>query len=90
MANSGFTNFSKGCDKNFVSNFSGFDYIVAPSGSCVLHIKEHLQDEANKHAVQHIRKNIFELTQFLTDVVKVENIDTNFPHKVGLHTSCHG
>ena len=90
MANSGFANLSKGCDKNFVSNFSGFDYIVAPSGSCVLHIKEHLHDEANKNAVQHIRKKIFELTEFLTDVVKVENIDANFPHKVGLHTSCHG
>ena len=90
MANSGFANLSQGCDKNFVSNFSGFDYIVAPSGSCVLHIKEHLHDEANKNAVQHIRKKIFELTEFLTDVVKVENIDANFPHKVGLHTSCHG
>ena len=90
MANSGFTNLSKGCDKNFVSNFSGFDYIVAPSGSCVLHIKEYLHDEANKNAVQNIRKNIFKLTEFLTDVVKVENIDANFPHKVGLHTSCHG
>ena len=90
MANSGFTSLSKGCDINFVSNFSGFDYIVAPSGSCVLHIKEYLHDEANKNAVQHIRKNIFELTEFLTDVVKVENIDANFPHKVGLHTSCHG
>ena len=90
MANSGFTNLSKGCDKNFVSNFSAFDYIVAPSGSCVLHIKEHLQEKGNKNAVQHIRKNIFELTEFLTDVVKVENIDANFPHKVGLHTSCHG
>ena len=65
-------------------------YIVAPSGSCVLHIKEHLHEEGNKNAVQHIRKNIFELTEFLTDVVKVENIDANFPHKVGLHTSCHG
>ena len=90
MANSGFTNLSKGCDINFVSNFSEFDYIVAPSGSCVLHIKEHLHEEGNKNAVQHIRKNIFELTEFLTDVVKVENIDANFPHKVGLHTSCHG
>ena len=44
MANSGFETMSKGCDKNFVSNFKGFDYIVAPSGSCVLHIKEHLHD----------------------------------------------
>ena len=44
MANSGFSNLTKGCDINFVKNFQGFDYIVAPSGSCVLHIKEHLKE----------------------------------------------
>jgi L-lactate dehydrogenase complex protein LldE len=28
MANSGFAALSKNCDKNFVSNFRGFDYII--------------------------------------------------------------
>ncbi len=26
----------------FVKNFSGFDYVVAPSGSCVHQVREHL------------------------------------------------
>jgi len=90
MANSGFASLAKGCDKNFVANFSGFDYIVAPSGSCVLHIKEHLHDETNHADAERIRNSVYELSEFLTDVLKVENIDANFPHKVGLHTSCHG
>src|SRR6266480_2751738 len=90
MANSGFASLAKGCDRNFVANFSGFDYIVAPSGSCVLHIKEHLHDETNQHDAERIRNSVYELSEFLTDVLKVENIDANFPHKVGLHTSCHG
>lgn len=90
MANSGFAALSGGCDKNFVANFTGFDYIVAPSGSCVLHIKEHLHDEKNTAAAAHIRNNIFELTEFLTDVLKVNNIDASFPYRVGLHNSCHG
>ena len=47
MANSGFAAQAKGCDKNFVTNFANYDYIVGPSGSCVLHLKEHLQDEKN-------------------------------------------
>ena len=42
MANSGFANLSGGCDKNFIENFGNVDYIVSPSGSCALHIKEHL------------------------------------------------
>src|SRR5674476_116075 len=58
MANSGFTGMTKGCNKNFVANFSDVDYIVSPSGSCVLHIKEHLQDENASRAL-HIRKHIF-------------------------------
>ena len=89
MANSGFAGLSKGCDINFVKNFSGVDHIVCPSGSCVLHIKEHLHDE-DENRSSFIKKNIFELTEFLTDVLKVENIDASFPHKVGLHISCHG
>ena len=89
MANSGFAALSKGCDKNFVANFAGFDYIVAPSGSCVLHVKEHLKDAANLIAATKIRNTIFELTEFLTDVLHIEKLEASFPHKVGLHTTCH-
>src|SRR5229473_1440954 len=28
--------------------------------------------------------------EFLTDVLKVDNLDASFPYKVGLHQSCHG
>jgi L-lactate dehydrogenase complex protein LldE len=90
MANSGFAALSKNCDKNFVANFRGFDYIVGPSGSCVLHLKEHLHDEQNPGEAEHIRKNVYELTEFLVDVLKVETLDASFPYKVGLHNSCHG
>lgn len=90
MANSGFASSSNGCDTNFVKNFSSFDYIVAPSGSCVLHVKEHLKDEAHPEKAVQIRKNIYELTEFLTDVLKVEKLQARFPYKVGLHNSCHG
>jgi len=89
MANSGFAALSKGCDQNFVDNFSGFEYIVAPSGSCVLHIKEHLHG-ADEEKVNYIRSHIYELTEFLVDVLQLENLEANFPHKVGLHISCHG
>lgn len=90
MANSGFASLSKGCDSNFIENFTGFDYIVAPSGSCVLHVKEHLHDEKYPQEALHIRNSIYELTEFLTDIVKVENINASFPYKVGVHNSCHG
>jgi L-lactate dehydrogenase complex protein LldE len=92
MANSGFEHLSKGCNDLFIKNFGEFDYIVAPSGSCVLHIKEHLHGEgdAASGSAAHIRSRIYELVEFLTDVLKVEQLDASFPHKVGLHQSCHG
>lgn len=89
MANSGFAGLSKGCDTNFVKNFSGVDYIVAPSGSCVLHIKEHLHDKDEQKAF-YIKQHIYELTEFLIDVLKIEQLEAVFPHKVGLHVTCHG
>jgi L-lactate dehydrogenase complex protein LldE len=90
MANSGFASLSTACAINFVKNFSDFDCIVAPSGSCVLHVKEHLKVESHPQEVKKIRENIYELTEFLTDVLKLESIDASFPHKVGVHSSCHG
>jgi L-lactate dehydrogenase complex protein LldE len=90
MANSGFEHLSTGCNKLFVENFGDFDYIVSPSGSCVLHVKEHLKDEAKPERAKHIRQHTYELVEFLTDVLKVEKLQARFPYRVGLHQSCHG
>ncbi len=89
MANSGYNSFTAGCNKNFIENFKEVDYIVAPSGSCVLHVKEHLQDD-NVVLADKIKRSVYELTEFLVDVLKVEKINARFPHRVGMHVSCHG
>jgi L-lactate dehydrogenase complex protein LldE len=83
MANSGFATSTEGCDTNFSNNFEGFDYIVGPSGSCVLHLKEH-------HPSEKIRNSVYEICEFLTDVLKVKSLSATFPHRIGLHQSCHG
>nr|WP_199076097.1 (Fe-S)-binding protein [Pedobacter sp. ASV19] len=90
MANSGFEHLTKGCNSLFVENFSGYDYVVCPSGSCVMHIKDHLHIEENEEAAQDIRNKVYELTEFLVDVLKIEKLEASFPYKVGLHQSCHG
>lgn len=90
MANSGYEHLNEGCDANFIANFGEFDYIVSPSGSCTLHVKEHLQDKKNEQLVIQIRTRVFELTEFITDILKIEKIEGNFPHRVGMHESCHG
>ena len=90
MANAGFEHLTDPCNELFIKNFSGYDYIVAPSGSCVLHIKDHLHSKSMEGDAKEIRERIFELTEFLTDILKVENVPSKFYHKVGLHQSCHG
>lgn len=90
MANSGFEHLTYGCNALFIKNFSEFDYIVAPSGSCVLHVRDHLHDDKKPEEAKSIRNKMFELTSFLTDVLQVKSLPAKFPHKVGMHQSCHG
>ena len=90
MANSGFEHLTGGCNELFVKNFADFDYIVSPSGSCTLHIKDHLHVHDKEDAATHIRQHIYELSEFLTDVLQVKHLSARFPHKVGIHQICHG
>ena len=90
MANAGFEHLTEPCNELFIENFSGYDYIVSPSGSCVLHIKDHLHSASRGSETISIRQRIFELTEFLTDILKVDSVPSKFHHKVGLHQSCHG
>lgn len=90
MANSGFEHLTYGCNALFIKNFSEFDYIVAPSGSCVLHVRDHLHDDKKPEEAKSIRNKMYELTSFLTDVLQVKSLPAKFPHKVGMHQSCHG
>jgi L-lactate dehydrogenase complex protein LldE len=91
MANSGFEKLSQPCNENFVENFRGYDYVVGPSGSCILHVKEHLHSKDHPEEAGSIRKKLYELCEFLTDVLEIKQLPkARFPHKVGLHVSCHG
>jgi len=90
MANSGFEQLTESCNDLFIENFSSFDYIVSPSGSCTLHIKDHLHVVGMEQESRSLRGKVKELTEFLTDVLDVKNLNAKFPHTVGLHQSCHG
>lgn len=89
MANSGCHQEAAPTEKLFVKNFSGFDYIVGPSGSCVHHIRDNLTAIPQTDEVRKVRQNTYELVEFLHDVVKAQAFPwATFPHKVGLHNGC--
>ena len=89
LANSGLENETIGICKHFINLFSGYDAIVSPSGSCVLQIKEHVPKDLHDEKYIHVRDHIFELTEFITDNLKINKLDGYFPYRVGLHQSCH-
>jgi L-lactate dehydrogenase complex protein LldE len=90
MANAGYNSLTSGCNRNFLDNFLSFDYVVAPSGSCVAHIRDHFHDDKRPEEAEQVRSRTFELTEFLTDILHMEQVTARFPFKVGLHQSCHG
>src|SRR6186713_669838 len=79
MANSGFEHLAAGCDELFIERFAAYDYIVAPSASCTLHVKQHLHSAKHPEQAALIRSKIYELVEFLTDVLKVTELDARFP-----------
>lgn len=90
MANAGCEMDSTEAANLFIHNFHHYDYIVCPSGSCTIHVKEHFDILEQTNEVKQVRKNIYELTEFLVDVLNVKQLDAHFPFKVGFHASCHG
>ncbi|WP_413737409.1 (Fe-S)-binding protein [Sodalis sp. RH21] len=89
MSNSGCKRDAAGAEALFVRNFSRYDHIVAPSGSCVHHVRENLDAIDQTDEVAHVRRSTYELVEFLHDILRVEAFPwAEFPHKVGLHNSC--
>ncbi len=91
MANSGCSKDIETLAKQFVETFKDYDYIVAPSGSCVTMVKEHYSPFfKNNSDYNKVKTSIYEVCEFLHDIIKVEQLDVSFPYKVGVHNSCHG
>jgi L-lactate dehydrogenase complex protein LldE len=91
MANTGCTDATRPLAERFLPIFRPYDYVVAPSGSCVAMVRHHYEEYLHgKAGFEQLKRKTFELCEFLTDVVGVQAIKGRFPHKVGLHQSCHG
>lgn len=52
--------------------------------------KDHLHHETRESDAGQIRNRIYELTEFLTDVLNIKKLNARFLYKVGVHQSCHG
>jgi L-lactate dehydrogenase complex protein LldE len=89
MANAGCERDALETARNFVRAFAGYDYVVSPSGSCVYHVRHHYDLLEQTDEVRQVRDRVYELCQFLVDVLHVEDPEVAFPHRVGVHVGCH-
>ena len=91
MANVGCTEDARPLARRFLEIFRGYEYVVAPSGSCVAMVRRHYDELLHgEPGFEELKRKTFELCEFLVDVLKVARLDVRFPHRVGLHQSCHG
>jgi L-lactate dehydrogenase complex protein LldE len=82
--------------RNHVRAFAGFDAVVAPSASCVGSVRHQHADLARQHgdetlagAAGQIAGRTYELSEFLVDVLGLDDVGAWFPHRVTYHPTCH-
>ncbi|MBJ6144885.1 (Fe-S)-binding protein [Hymenobacter sp. BT559] len=90
LANSGCEREALPIYRHFVDTFHTYDYTVVPSGSCVYHVQKHFDKLEQTPAVQHVRATTIDLIDFITNILEIKELPGTYPHKVGLHLSCHG
>jgi len=79
----------------FLGEFENFDYVVLPSGSCAGMISVHYpelfrNDLALQQRFTALGKRTHELTDFLVNIAKLENVPGNFKGTLTYHDSCSG
>ncbi len=91
MTNAGCVDDARPLAHRFLHLFKAYDYVVAPSASCVAMVRHHYESHLGNHPdYESLKVKTYELCEFLVEVLKVETLDLSFPYRVGLHESCHG
>ena len=93
--NSGDTHNAKALAQSTIAAFEGFDYVVAPSGSCAAMLKRHYSklmtgdDEAQEKAAS-FAERVYELVSFLANVRGVTSLPGTYDGRVTYHDGCSG
>ena len=93
--NSGYQVEAKAAALRFVELFAHAEAIVCPSGSCVHMVKHHYpelfkdDDESTQKRVKAVASRCYEFSEYLVDVLGVDDVQARFPGRVTYHDSCH-
>ena len=93
--NSGDSNTAREIARQVIKTFERFDYVVVPSGSCggmiAVHYPDLFADDPGwSRQSRALAAKTFELTTFLADVMKVENLAAHYDGIATYHDACAG
>jgi L-lactate dehydrogenase complex protein LldE len=93
--NSGDQKAAKALALKVLGEFDGCDYVVLPSGSCAGMIRVHYpalfkDDTAIIESIKRLSARTYELTDFLVNVAKLQNIPGDYSGSLTYHDSCSG
>lgn len=86
LANSGFESAATEVSQLFLENFEGFETVVCPSGSCILHAKEHVATAA---VAPKLHEALAEFCSFVAGRIGDRTLKP-YRANVAIHQSCHG
>ena len=92
--NAGYRKAARTAAKRFIEIFGDAEVIVCPSGSCVGMVKHHYpelfaNDQKWFERAVRVGQRTFELSQYLVDVLEIEDVGASYDGKVTYHDSCH-
>jgi L-lactate dehydrogenase complex protein LldE len=90
--NAGFWGEAKEVCAKFLDDFSGADYIVAPSASCVGFVRNYysklFENSPQSALVKKTTERAFELSEFLVHILQKDDLGASFNGKATYHDSC--
>jgi L-lactate dehydrogenase complex protein LldE len=78
--NSGYADEGAALARRLAAVFHGYEAVVTPSASCAGMMREQAGDDAPP---------VYELSEFLVDVLGVDDVGAYYPHRVTYHATCH-
>ena len=91
--NSGYVKESKEAMKRMITAFEHAEYVVSPSGSCAYMFQEYPHvfkgDSVWEPRAKKLAEKTYELTQFIVEVLNVDDVGAKLKGKATYHTSCH-
>lgn len=94
LYNSGFTRQARQLAQRVLRSFQGSQWVVVPSGSCaamlrVFYLDLFKDDPARHRQAEELGSRVYELSEFLVKVLRIDDVGAAYPGRAAYHPGCH-